>query len=428
MLALPGLLVLLGGLPALLRTGQVDPRGWMLPALLLVPAAVLLKRWRSAGAVWWAGMGTVGAVLSCAFLASWRVPAWGPVAWLLGVVVLAILAALQLEKTGVPFYPPNWAEPGRPSRLRAFAGTDSWVGAGLVILALATSWLAGEHRIELRQRTPELAVISGLPLFWQEGGQGLAAKTDAPIITLLRQRFKVTPVDSPLALEKSGAKNLLLAQPRAFSMGELVALDAWISRGGTALILADPQLRWPMALPLGDRRRPPAVTLLSAMIELWGVQLLPPPVGGGEERHFLGDGRMLTVYAASGFEHAGPDCRIVGRGLVARCRVGKGVATIVADADLMDDRLWLADPVAPLDPDHWTADTPQFVVKALGGDLPAGRRWVRSADGLVNAVRWAVLAGIIWAALGAVLFRRRNRGRFGRSAPRPTLPNPKTGD
>ena len=75
MLALPGLLVLLGGLPALLRTGQVDPRGWMLPALLLVPAAALLKRWRSAGAAWWAGLGTVGAVLSCAFLASWRVPA-----------------------------------------------------------------------------------------------------------------------------------------------------------------------------------------------------------------------------------------------------------------------------------------------------------------------------------------------------------------
>ncbi len=406
MLGLPGLLVLLGGLPALLRTGQVDPRGWMLPALLLVPAAALLKRWRGEGAAWWAGLGTVGAVLSCAFLASWRVPDGVPVAWLLGGMVPAILAGLALGGKGA----------------------RQFVGAGLVLLALAMWWFGREPRVELFKNSPELAVISGLPLFWREGEKGLAARVDAPIVTLLRQRFTVMPVDSPLTLEKGRATALLLAQPRALSMDELVALDAWLSRGGTALLLADPQLRWPLDLPLGDRRRPPAVTLLSAMIQVWGVKLMPPVVGAGEERHFLGDGRMLTVYAASGFEGAGPDCRILARGLVARCAVGKGVVTIVADADLIDDRLWLADPAAPLSPDEWTADTPQFIVQALGGELPSGRRWVRSGDALVNAVRWAVLAGIFWAALGAVLFRRRNRPRLGRSMPRSALLKPGNGD
>ncbi|WP_237229822.1 MULTISPECIES: Gldg family protein [unclassified Sphingobium] len=412
MLALPGVLVLLGGLPALLRTGQVDPRGWMLPALLLTPAAAFLKARRGEGAAWWVGLGTPGAVLSCAFLASWHVPGLVPVAWLLGVVALATLAGLQFERFRAP----------------AVAGARQLVGLGLALLALAICWLAREPRVEPLQRRPELAVISGLPLFWRDGEKGLAAKADAPIIALLRQRFTVTPVDSPFALEKSRTKALLLAQPRAFSMDELVALNAWIRRGGKALILADPQLRWPMDLPLGDRRRPPAVTPLSAMIEYWGVKLMPPAAGAGEERRFLGDGRMLTVYAASGFDDAGPDCRIGGRGLVAHCGVGKGVATIVADADLIDDRLWLADPAAPLDPGQWTADTPQFVAQALGGELPAGRRWVRSGQALVNAVRWAALAGIFWAALGAVLFRRRNRAHFDRSRQHVIVPKPEIGD
>ncbi|UZW53961.1 hypothetical protein NUH86_10440 [Sphingobium sp. JS3065] len=378
MLALPGVAVLLGGLPALLRTGQVDPRGWMVPTLLLVPAAAFLKARRGEGAAWWAGLGTVGTVLSCAFLAAWWIPAFGSVLWFLSLAALATIAGLTFTKTG-------WM---------------GWLGCGL--LALMVCWLAGQPRIQPSPgKQAELAVITGLPLFWREDGD----KADAPIIAVLRQRFGVQAVDSPMALEKGRAKALLLAQPRAFSMDELVALNAWIDRGGKALILADPELRWPMDLPLGDRRRPPAVTLLAAMIEYWGVRLMPP--SPGEKRHFLGDGRVLTLYAASGFQNAGPNCRIAGRGLVARCTVGKGVATIVADADLVDDRLWLADPAAPLEPDQWIADTPQFVAGALGGELPARRRWVRSGDALVNAVRWAILAGIFWAGLGTALFWRR---------------------
>jgi hypothetical protein len=378
MLALPGVAVLLGGLPALLRTGQVDPRGWMVPALLLIPAAAFLKARRGEGAAWWAGLGTVGTVLSCAFLAAWWIPAFGSVLWFLSLAALATIAGLAFTKTG-------------------------WMGRlGCGLLALTVCWLAGQPRIQPSPgKQVELAVITGLPLFWREDGD----KADAPIIAVLRQRFGVQAVDSPVALEKGRAKLLLLAQPRAFSMDELVALNAWIDKGGKALILADPELRWPMDLPLGDRRRPPAVTLLAAMIEYWGVRLMPP--SPGEKRHFLGDGRVLTLYAASGFQNAGPNCRIAGRGLVARCTVGKGVATIVADADLIDDRLWLADPAAPLEPDQWTADTPQFVAGALGGELPAGRRWVRSGDALVNAVRGAILAGIFWAGLGTALFWRR---------------------
>ena len=398
LLLAPGLLVLLGGLPSLLRTGQVDPRGWMAPALLLIPAAALIGRRRTEGAVWWIGLGTVGMVLSCLFLAAWRVPALVPLTWLLAVVLVAVIAGLML-------------------RAPATAGAGRIAGAGLALLAVAMCWLARDPPVQPATHLPKMAVITGLPLFWR--GE---AKVDAPIITVLRQRFDVRPLDSPLALETSGARTLLLAQPRAFSMAELVALNAWISRGGRALLLADPELHWPMELPLGDRRRPPAITLLGAMMEYWGVKLMPPEAG--EKRHFLGDGRVLTLYAASGFRDAGPDCRIIGRGLVARCGVGKGSVTMIADADLIDDRLWLADPAAPLEPEQWTADTPQFIADALGATLPAGRRWVRSGDALVTAVRWAVIVGIFWAALGTVLFRPYRKAPSAPSSPqfdRPTL-------
>ncbi|BAI97637.1 hypothetical protein Sj15T_20650 [Sphingobium sp. TA15] len=410
----PILLVLFGGLPALLRTGQVDPRGWMVPALLLVPAAALLRARRGEGAAWWVGVGTVGTVLSCAFLATWRVPGLVSVAWLLAGVLAATVAGLMFRvpaKAGTQFKWSDWVP--------AFAGTRQMAGLGFALLALAISWFAREHRIEPSPgKRAELEVISGLPLFWRENG----VKADAPIITVLRQRFDVRPVDSPLALEKAAAGMLLLAQPRAFSLDEQVALDAWVGKGGKALILADPQLRWPMDWPLGDRRRPPAVTLLAAMIEYWGVRMTPP--SPGEQRHFLGDGRVLTIYSAAAFENAGPDCRIFGRGLVARCMVGKGSVTIVADADLIDDRLWLADSATPLESAQWTADTPQFVAEALGAPLPAGRRWVRSGEALVNALRWAVVVGIFWAALGTVLFPRRAAAPSGLSPPRPDRPKP----
>lgn len=394
MLWLPGVLVLLCGLPALLATGQVDPRGWMLPALLLAPVAGWLCAHRSEGAACWAGAGAAGSVLCCVFLATWQVPALEPTLWFLAVVGLATVAGFAHHALGAA----RWL-----------------AAAGLLLSAAALWWLAKEPPIQPAAKSPRLAVITGLPLFWQG-----SARVDAPIIAVLRQRFDVQPVDSPLALEKGNAKSLLLAQPRAFSMDELVALDRWVRRGGTALVLADPELRWPMDWPLGDRRRPPAVTLLAGMIQVWGVKLTRPH--SGELRHFLGDGRMLTVYAASGFEDAGPNCRIVARGLVARCAVGKGQAIIVADADLIDDRLWLADPAAALNPAQWTADTPQFISQMLGQPLPDRRRWVRTGAMLAGAVRWAVLVGFFWAALGTLLFGRGKQAPFALRRERLALP------
>ena len=57
------LLVLLGGLPFLLQAGQVDPRHWSWPALMLVPVALMLTLKRGWLHAIWAGVGSFGTVL-----------------------------------------------------------------------------------------------------------------------------------------------------------------------------------------------------------------------------------------------------------------------------------------------------------------------------------------------------------------------------
>jgi hypothetical protein len=79
---------------------------------------------------------------------------------------------------------------------------------------------------------------------------------------------------------------------------------------------------------------------------------------------------------------------------------------LVGDADLIDDRLWLADPARPLDPRAWAADTPALMVQWLGGTMDGGRRWFRDGSDVIPGLRWALILGTIWAMLGTALLRR----------------------
>ena len=73
---------------------------------------------------------------------------------------------------------------------------------------------------------------------------------------------------------------LLAAQPRALPAEELVALDAWVRRGGRLLLLADPMLEWPSERPLGDRLRPPALFADTGLLQHWGLRLDAPDERG----------------------------------------------------------------------------------------------------------------------------------------------------
>jgi hypothetical protein len=124
---------------------------------------------------------------------------------------------------------------------------------------------------------------------------------------------------------------LLMAHPLAQTAENLVALDNWVRRGGRVLLLADPMLEWPSERPEGDPLRPSPMFMDTGLLAHWGLRLDAPDQRGPAERT-LGGFKVAT--ASPGELHGG--CDIAGDRLVAHCRIGKGEATIVADADFID--------------------------------------------------------------------------------------------
>lgn len=386
------LVVFIGGLARAFLTGQVDPWDWGLPAALLLAVAGLMLARRGTALLAWVAMGGAGtAIIFCAIAAA-RAPDWGAALGLIAVALLAVFGAALLRPS------PS------ASRLRS---KRTGVAMFLLILAALLLWRGPAQPLQTAPDRPKLAIITGLPLFWSESGQ--AAQRDAPIVTVLRSRFTVMPIDDPSHLAQSGARRLLLAQPRALTPAQLIAIDQWVRAGGAALVLADPLLRWPSDLPLGDRRRAPSISLLGPLLYHWGFSPLGA-VQPSEIRHVMPDGRLLTLsgmqlYRASGDRSIGPDDEPI-----SRKRIGRGAVVLLGDADPIDDRLWLGDPARPLDPRAWVADTPARVVHWLGGtSIPGDRRWMRQGDDVATALRWALLSGLLWAIVGAVLLRGRAR-------------------
>jgi hypothetical protein len=99
------------------------------------------------------------------------------------------------------------------------------------------------------------------------------------------------------------------------------------------LLLADPMLEWPSKRPLGDPLRPPPMFADTGLLAHWGLRLDSPNQRGPDTRS-LGGYEIATSSPGSLFG----GCEIAGDRLVARCRVGKGRATVVADADLLDPK------------------------------------------------------------------------------------------
>ena len=410
---LPPLGIFLAGLKRAFLTGQADPWDWGWPAALLLAGAGLLLSRRGWPMQAWVALGGVGMALIFCTLAAARAPDQLAAVGLLAVALLAIFGGALLMPgrheagTYEAFPGPGQGpvatvelDPG----LRRGTETGRFVsisaGIGLLTLAALLLWRGPTQPVQPVPDRPNLAVITGLPLFWGEAGRG--GPRDAPIVTLLRTRFAVTPLDDPLQLKASGARRLLLAQPRALAPAQLVAIDQWVRDGGTALVLADPLLRWPSDLPLGDRRRAPAASLLQPLLGHWGFR--SSVIKSEEIRHFANDGMLITLSGMRAYPTAEKD------GIVQRKQMGQGAALVMGDADPIDDRLWLADPAHPLDPRYWVADMPALLVHWLGGGAISGdRRWMRDSRDVTRAIRWALLAGTIWAMMGAMAFRRERR-------------------
>jgi hypothetical protein len=182
------------------------------------------------------------------------------------------------------------------------------------------------------ERRP-LLLLTSLPLMFSEDfsihGGG------SPALTALQRQYRVVPISVTDPAELGKARLLLMAHPLAQPAEDLVALDQWVRRGGRLLLLADPLLDWPSARPLGDPLRPPPMFMDTGLLAHWGLRLDAPDQRGAQLRKLAGEDVLTSSPGAlSG------SCAITRDRLVAHCRIGKGRATIIADADLLDsDRL-----------------------------------------------------------------------------------------
>lgn len=189
---------------------------------------------------------------------------------------------------------------------------------------------------------PSLGLMTTLPLVWAEApdiGELLQSQSSGGWVRQeLEQRFTLEPLDTLDAASLARLDRLVLAQPRPLTPEENVALDAWVRGGGRLLLFADPMVTRPSRYPVGDRRRPQDVVLLSPILAHWGLELMFDAEQGEGERAVAIDGASVAVDLAGSFKLA-PEapCALSGGGVLARCRLGKGEVVVLADAAVLDD-------------------------------------------------------------------------------------------
>ena len=176
---------------------------------------------------------------------------------------------------------------------------------------------------------PTLHLLTSLPLLFAED---FTLDSDKPAVTArLERRYRLAPVDLPSQLPEGAT--LLAVQPRALPPGELVALDQWVRGGGRLVLLADPFLEWPSARPLGDRLRPPILFADTGLLGHWGLRLDAPDKRGPVKAAAPID---ATLVSPGELVRTGGNCTIRSNGRYAECRLGRGRAIVVADADWLN--------------------------------------------------------------------------------------------
>jgi hypothetical protein len=240
--------------------------------------------------------------------------------------------------------------------LLADAGNRRIAVALLMLAAIAAMVLIfGRSRADqASDNRPQLLLMSSIPLQWGEVGISDIAKGNAepsPLFDHLSEQNRVVVIDDFQKLGEPGSIPLLLIQPRALAPRELVELDGWIRKGGKVIIFADPALDWPSDLPLGDQRRPLFTSLLTPMFRHWGLELaLPVGEDNGDADVMAGEYRLSPKSAGIWLKADGKPsarCEVSDDQFLATCNVGKGIAVLIADADLLHEDRWTSGLVQP---------------------------------------------------------------------------------
>lgn len=219
------------------------------------------------------------------------------------------------------------------------------LGGLLALAVIGAAWSLGQD--EPSPPPPQTTgLFTTLPILWSEsadvsdllGGKAPphwalpVLRRHGPVLALDR----LGPGEGPQGLRRVDL--LVMAQPRPLSPDENVALDDWVRDGGHVLLFADPMLTQDSRFSPGDPRRPHDVAMLSPILGRWGLRLMFDEAQALGERDVDVLAQAIPVNLAGQFEPLpGTDaCRIEGGGLLARCKVGKGRVTALADAALLE--------------------------------------------------------------------------------------------
>ncbi|MHA4836132.1 GldG family protein [Sphingopyxis sp. MSC1_008] len=255
--------------------------------------------------------------------------------------------------------------------LAGFLLVVGWFGAGHALLA------ALYRPAPASARAPAVTILTGLPLRWS-AGPSIAAMiaegtNDDPALARLIAAGPVSLVDSLADHVPPPGGTLLIAHPRALAPQELVAIDAFVRGGGRAVILADGLSGWPARHPLGDPRNPPVTSLLTPLLDHWGVTLGSAPAQESKPLPVDVGGARLRLFSAGRLEHLPSACRAYAGRRVAQCRIGQGEVWLVGDADLLFAPLW--QPLVPGATHLRQADTMEWL---------SARLWRGAGNGLLH--------------------------------------------
>lgn len=350
--------------------GRVDP-ALSLP-LVALPTLILVWSRRSAtrGERWRAIALSLLILLAAQTIVALAMSDGSP--WLqLALVAVGWMLAATVADTLV-----QWRRGAALTFFMAALFVAGWFAAGHVLLAAL-------YRPAIASGPP-VTLLTGLPLRWS-AGEDMAAMIAAgtnedPVLARLRASGPVEIVDSLVDQPPASGGALLLAHPRALAPRELVAIDAFVRGGGRAVILADALTGWPVRHPIGDPRNPPVTSLLTPLLDHWGVTLAAAPAGE-KERSVDVERARLRLFSAGRFERLPPACQAFAASRIARCPIGRGEVWLVGDADLLFAPLWQGDPVwanhlRRADTMEWLAarlwpDAPRALLRPLWARLPA---------------------------------------------------------
>lgn len=197
---------------------------------------------------------------------------------------------------------------------------------------------------------PALGLMTSLPLYWdiETGIEQFAQGNGEPTWqrTAISQCYSIVPLDtlspiaglSPEEPETDPLSNLeLLAvvQPRGLAPSDNVALDKWVRDGGRLLLVLDPMLTGDYHLPIGDPRRPTDTALIPPVVERWGLTISYDDEQEPALREAqLSDGHVwLSLHGTIALNNPSQgECALFVNRSIARCAVGEGSVTLIADA------------------------------------------------------------------------------------------------